>query len=223
MSVHTRRVAHVLGSAALLAAGAAAPVEARLPSRLVIACLPKVQCTDRTKVLHRVQIGVRYMLQLPVGEPILVSDGKRRAIKRALRFRTREIRPKESESVLAFAEIDLSASSAIGGFVGTRKLQVNDVGKHVEHVECTLDLTVCSEARLAALGVSPTRRAKLCGRALRRLRRRLGVIDVSSAPVTFPVDGCAAPRPPRTTTTTSTSTSTTTSTTSTSTSTTTVP
>jgi hypothetical protein len=222
-----RRRCLVTGAAlsALLAAGAGARVEARLPARLIVACAPKVQCTDRTKRLHRVQIGVSYTLQLPVGEPISLTSGKRTAIRRALRFRTREIRPKESDRVVGWAEVALSPSSAVGGFVGTRTLRLQDVGKRVDPVACTFDLTVCSDDRLAALGVSPARRTKLCSRALRRLRRRLGIIGVATAPVTFTVDRCPAPRPPRTTTTTSSTTSTSTSSgpTSSSTSTTTMP
>ena len=61
--------------AALLAAGAAVPAEARLPTKLIVVCSPKIRCTDRTKQLHRVQVGVKYRLQLPISEPTSVSSG----------------------------------------------------------------------------------------------------------------------------------------------------
>jgi hypothetical protein len=204
--------------AALLAVGGARTAEARFPAQLVVSCAPKLKCTDRAKSLHRVQIGVSYGLQLPIGEPLTASRRQRKAIERALRFRTREIRPRETEQVLAWIEVALAASSPVGAFVGTRKLQLEKVEKRLEPVPCTLELTVCSDARLATLGVSPARRAKLCARALRRLRRRVGIIGVTTPAVAFAVDTCPAPKPRRTTTTTSSSSSTTSSTSTTSTS-----
>lgn len=199
--------------AILLAAGAGTPAEARLPARLIVACSPKVQCTDRTKELHRVQVGVSYQLQLPLSQATTVSGSKQRTIRRALRFRTREIRPAESRRVMFYLEVGLSPSSAIGSFVGTRTLRLTEVERRAAPIACTLDLTVCSESRLAALGVPPSRRARLCERALRRLRRRVGIIDIATPPVTFTVDSCPRPKPPKTTTTSSTTTSSSTSTT----------
>ena len=198
--------------AALLAAGAAVPAEAHLPTKLIVVCSPKVRCTDRTKQLHRVQIGVQYRLQLPISEPTSVNSGKRKTIRQALRFRTREIRSKESERVMFYADVALSPSSAMGGFVGTRTLRLSEVQRRKEPIACTLSVTVCSDPLLAALGVAPSRRAKLCARALRRLRRRVGIIEVTTPPATFTVDSCPQPKPPKTTTTRTTSTTTTSST-----------
>lgn len=200
-----------ISMAALLASGGGVPAEARFPAHLVVTCSPKVTCTDRAEQLHRVQIGVKYSLQLPVGAPTSVSDQKRRAIRQALRFRTREIRPTESDQVPFYAGVALSPASALGGFVGTRTLQLSDVARHEEPIACTLSLTICSDALLATLGVAPSRRAALCARALRRLRRRVGIIDVVTPPVTFTVERCPQPKPPKTTTTSSTSSTTSTS------------
>jgi hypothetical protein len=203
-----------LGAGVLLASR----VEARLPAQLIITCAPKVQCTDRAKGLHRVQISPSYGLRLPVGEAASVSGSKRKAIRRALRFRTREIRAKESEAVAFYAEVATAPSSPVGSFVGTRTLRLSDVEKHLEPIACTLELTVCSDVRLAALGVEPSRVDRLCARAQRRLRRRLGIIAVETPPVTFTVDACPKPKPPKTTTTSSTSSTTTSSSSTTSTS-----
>jgi hypothetical protein len=204
--------------AALLAASAAAPAEARLPSKLIVVCSPKLRCTDRTKQLHRVEVGVKYLLQLPISQPRSVGSGKRERIRKALRFRTREIRPKESEQVMFYADVALAPSSAMGGFVGMRPLRLSEIPRREGPIACTLSVTACSDALLAALGVAPSRRATLCARALRKLRRRVGIIEVLTRPATFTVDVCPQPRPPRTTTTRSTSTTTTSSSSSTSTS-----
>ncbi len=221
-SARTLRVTTASALAMLFAGSVWTPAEARFPARLIVTCAPQVRCTDRDEQLHRVEVGVSYSLELPVGLPATVGSAKRRTIQKALRFRTREIRPKESEQVLFYADVTLSPSSAAGGFVGTRKLRLEKVARRTEPITCVVAVTVCSGARLAVLGVAPSRRERLCARALRKLRRRVGIIDVATPPVTFPVDRCPQPRPPRTTTTTS-STSSTTSSTSTSTTTTTPP
>jgi len=203
--------------AVVLAAGAGTPASARLPARLIIACAPEVKCTDSGQGLHRLDVGASYTLQLPIGEPISASRSKRRAIERALRFRTREIRPQESDAVLFYVNVATFPSSPVGGFIGTRALRIANVPRHTAPIACTLELTACSDAPLAALGVSPERGAKMCARTFRRLRRRLGIIGVETPQVSFAVDTCAKPKPPKTTTTSSTRTTTTRTTTSTST------